>query len=298
MATNRHPSDKDELSQAQFDEMRVTPLKSGTQFSFDLLAGALTGRDAARATGTLHVLGNPGGRIHLRGGGVICVESPGSPGPDALLLRTGRLSESEWTASLTSGTRGNIGETELHVVAMMATHDAAFTVVAGDVEDCVFTPQTLDTPVAMRGAIDPVRLLQETSRRITSLLALPCPLSPHRERVAPVPGADLRDLGPARAEIVAHATSRRTTRDIAFAVGRSVYPVTIEACRMVADGLMTVVTGTPVAASAQPPVPLRPRRPPESPPPPECEADDVPLPRSLRRQLLPKLFKQPERKKL
>ncbi|GGU34275.1 MarR family transcriptional regulator [Lentzea flava] len=289
--------------------MRVTSLKTGTQFSFDLLAGALTGRDSASATGTLHVLGNPGGRIHLRDGGIICVESAGSPGPDALLLRTGRISESEWTAALTTGTRGNIGETELHVVAMMATQDAAFTIVAGDIEDCTFTPQTLDVPVAMSTAIDPIRLLQETSRRISSLLALKHPLSPHRDRLAPAPGSHLRDLGPVRGEILAHATGRRTTRDIAFASGRSVYPVTIEACRMVADGLLTIVPGTTVtAAGPQLAVPLRPRQmprptppPPPPNPPPEPvsgdDGDDVPLPRSLRRQLLPKLFKQTERKK-
>jgi hypothetical protein len=286
--------------------MRVTPLNSGTQFSFDLLAGALTGRDAANATGTLHVPGNPGGRIHLRNGGIVCVESPGSPGPDALLLRTGRISESEWTAALTTGTRGNIGETELHVVAMMSTQDAAFTMVAGTVEDCVFTLQTLDVAVAMSTPLDPVRLLQETSRRISSLLALQHPLCPHRDRLAPAPGAHLRDLGPLRGEILAHATGRRTTRDIAFASGRSVYPVTVEACRMVADGLLSVVPGTAViSAGRQLPVPLRPRQPPSPAPPqnppPEPPAgdcgDDVPLPRSLRRQLLPKLFKQPERKK-
>ncbi|MFS8098712.1 hypothetical protein LFM09_16390 [Lentzea alba] len=293
----------------------MTTLKSGAQFSFDLLAGALTGRDAARATGTLHILGNPGGRIHLRNGGIICAESAGSPGPDALLLRTGRISESEWTTALTTGTRGAIGETELHVVAMMATHDAAFTIVAGDIDDCAFTPQPLDVPVAMSTATDPVRLLQETSRRITSLLALKYPLSPHRDRVGPTRGSELRDLGPVRAEILAHATGRRTTRDIAFAAGRSVYPVTVEACRMVADGLLAVVPGTTVTATPGPAVPPRPRRPPPAPPPapppqppppqpppPQPPAagdqgDDVPLPRSLRRQLLPKLFKQPERKK-
>ena len=290
----------------------MTPLNSGTQFSFDLLAGALTGRAAANATGTLHVPGNPGGRVHLRDGGIVCVESPGSPGPDALLLRTGRISESEWTTALTTGTRGNIGETELHVVAMMATHDAAFTIVAGDIEDCAFTPQTLDVAVAMSSAIDPVRLLQETSRRITSLLALKHPQCPHRDRLAPARGSHLRDLGPVRGEILAHATGRRTARDIAFACGRSVYPVTVEACRMVADGLLTVVAGTAVvAARPHPPVPLRPRQPPPAPLPPPHHAppspppappaggdgDEVPLPRSLRRQLLPKLFKQPERKK-
>jgi hypothetical protein len=238
--------------------MRVTPLKSGTQFSFDLLAGALTGRDAARATGTLHVLGNPGGRIHLRAGGIICAESPGSPGLDALL---------------TTGARGTIGDTELNVVAMMATQDAAFTIVAGDIQDCVFTSEAVEVAVPLSTAIDPVRLLQETSRRMTSLLALKCPLSPHHDRVGPARGAGVRDLGPVRGEILAHATGRRTTRDIAFASGRSVFPVTVEACRMVADGLLTVI------------------------PPTGHESDDVPLPRSLRRQLLPKLFKQPEKNK-
>lgn len=256
----------------------------------------MTGRDAAGATGTLHVLGNPGGRIHLRDGGIICAESAGSPGPDALLLRTGRISESEWNAT---GARGNIGQTELHVVAMMATHDAAFAIVAGDIEDCLFTPQTLDVPVAMSATIDPVRLLQETSRRITSVLAMKCPLSPHRDRIGPTHGSGLHKLGPVRAEILAHATGRRTTRDIAFASGRSVFPVTVEACRMVSDGLLTVVAGAVSGAAAGPSAPPRPGRPPAPPPdpPPEPSTGDVPLPRSLRRQLLPKLFKQPERKK-
>ncbi|WP_093588040.1 hypothetical protein [Lentzea waywayandensis] len=280
----------------------MTPLKTGTQLSFDLLAGALTGRDAARATGTLHVLGNPGGIVHLHDGGITCIESAGAPGTDALLLRTGRLSESEWTSALTTGTLGTLGETELHVVTMMATHDAAFSIVAGDVEECSFTPQVLDAPVTMTAAIDPVDLLQETSRRITSLQALEHPLCPHRERLAAARAATVRDLGPVRGEIVAHATGRRTTRDIAFAAGRSVYPVTVEACRMVADGLLTVVPGTSaVVRGPQPAIPLRPRRPPPpSPvpgPPADDDGDDVPLPRSLRHQLLPKLFKQPERKK-
>ncbi|WP_246291778.1 hypothetical protein [Lentzea indica] len=224
----------------------MTTLNSGTQFSFDLLAGALTRRDEG-ATGTLHVTGNPGGRIHLRDGGVICVESAGAPGPD-LVSRTGRI------------------ETELHLIAMMATHDAAFTMVAGDIEDCAFTTRTFNTAVVMSAAIEPVRLLQEASRRMTALLALKHPLCPHRERVAPAPGSTQGDPGSLREEILTHATGGHTTRDIAFASSRSVYPVTIEACRMVADGLMTVVPGTSPAG------------------------EDVPLPRSLRRHALPKPF--------
>ncbi|HEX7305288.1 hypothetical protein [Lentzea sp.] len=204
------------------------------------------------------------------------MESAGAPGPDALLLRTGRISESEWTAALTTGTRRGIGETELHVVAMMATHDAAFTIVAGEVEDCVFTPRTHDVAVPMSAPVDPLHLLRETSRRITSLLAMDRPLCPHRDRLAPSRGAQLRVLSPLRAEILAHATGRRTPRDIAFASGRSVYPVTVEASRMVADGLLAVVPGLSVVVPASRPViPLQPRRRPAS-------ADDVPLPRSLR----------------
>ena len=169
----------------------MTTLNSGTEFSFDLLAGALTGRGTARATGTLHVMGNPGGRIHLRDGGIVAVESAGSPGPDALLLRSGRISESDWTTALSVGAelrshqaelvaRGCIGSTALQVIAMMAAHDAAFTLVAGDIERCVLTADALDVAIPMNVPVEPVRLLQETSRRLSALSALPHPLSPHR----------------------------------------------------------------------------------------------------------------------
>jgi hypothetical protein len=302
--------------------LRVTTLNSGTKFSFDLLAGALTGRDTARATGTLHVMGNPGGRIHLRDGGIVAVESAGSPGPDALLLRSGRISESDWTTALSAGAelrshqaelvaRGCIGSTALQVVAMMAAHDAAFTLVAGDIERCLLTADAHDVAIPMDVPVEPVRLLQETSRRLSALFALPHPLSPHRERVAPTRGLHQieQELSPARREILVHASGRRCARDIAFVCGRSVYAVTIEVCRMVGDGLLTVVSGTSITGPATDRTPpLRPRRParpplppaPQNPPPkPIGDAgDDVPLPRSLRRQLLPRLFKQGERKKL
>lgn len=276
--------------------MRVTPLRSSTQLSFDLLAGALTAREAARATGTLHVTGNPGGRIHLRNGWVVSAESPGAPGPDTLLLRSGRISESAAPAS-----RDNVGTTALHVVAMMATQDAAFSAVAGEIEGCELTADVLDVAVPMSTGVEPVRLLQETSRRLTSLYALPCPLSPHRERVAPTREAELHEHSPVRADILTHATGRRCARDLAFVCGRSVYSVTIEICHMVGEGLLAVVPGTTVTTPAtEPAMPLRPRNPRRTPPVPETgvAGDDELLPRSLRRQLLPKLFKQQERKQL
>ncbi|MEU0884402.1 hypothetical protein ABZ345_37920 [Lentzea sp. NPDC005914] len=182
----------------------MTTLESDTQFSFDLLAGALTGREAARATGTLHVVGNPGGRIHLRNGWIISAESAGAPGPDTLLLRSGRISESALPVS------DNAGTTALHVVAMMAAQDAVFSAVAGEIENCVLTADTLDVAVPMSTGLEPVRLLQETSRRLTSLTALPCPLSPHRERVAPTPEAELHEhSGPCRHPHPRHRTALR-----------------------------------------------------------------------------------------
>ncbi|MEV6239451.1 hypothetical protein [Lentzea sp. NPDC051838] len=242
----------------------MTTLRSGTQFSFDLLAGALTAREASRATGTLHITGDPGGRIHLRNGWVVSVESSGAPGPETLLLRSGRISES-------AQPRDNVGTTSLHVIAMMATHDATFSAVAGVIEDCALTGDLFDVVVPMNSGIEPVRLLQETSRRLTSLYTLPYPLSPHRENIAPTLEAELHEHSQVRAEILTHATGRHCARDIAFICGRSVYTVTIEICRMIGEGLLTVTSNPPE------------------------EVDDEPLPRSLRRQLLPKLFKPPEK---
>jgi hypothetical protein len=181
---------------------------------------------------------------------------------------------------------------------MMAAQDAAFSAVAGEIEGCELTADVLDVAVPMSTGVEPVRLLQETSRRLTSLYALSCPLSPHRERVAPTREAELHEHGAVRADILTHATGRRCARDLAFVC---VYSVTIEVCRMVGEGLLTVVPGTTVTTpAAEPAIPLRPRNPRRPPPVPEAgvEGDDEPLPRSLRRQLLPKLFKQQERKQL
>lgn len=50
---------------------------------------------AARATTALRVSGRPGGMFHIRQGDVVAVETPGAPGVEALLLRSGRVSETD-----------------------------------------------------------------------------------------------------------------------------------------------------------------------------------------------------------
>jgi hypothetical protein len=219
------------------------------------------------------MVGTPGGSFHFRKGLVIAVDSPGAPGAEALLLRSGRVSEEDWTAAVREGVetrshraelaaRGNIGSTELQVVAMMAAQDGAFAVAAGDVEEHV-VDDVLSTDVLLpvvRG-VDAEELLRETTRRLAALAALPCAVSPHRERVVPAPGVDLstRLLTAERREILTHATGRRSARDIAYAVGRSVYPVTVEVSRLLGEELLVLAATTPVSRASL--TSLRPRHP-------------------------------------
>jgi hypothetical protein len=58
---------------------------------YERLSRSLAGCGREESTRELRVRGRPGGSFHLRGGLVVGVESPGAPGPEALLLRSGRV---------------------------------------------------------------------------------------------------------------------------------------------------------------------------------------------------------------
>jgi hypothetical protein len=217
---------------------------------------------AEGVTGIVRVTGNPGGVFHLRKGVVIAVESPGAPGAEALLLRSGRISEEDWTAALREGdftARGSAGSVELQVVAMTAAQDGAFAVTAGDLDGLVVDEPAADVPLPVADGIDPHELLRETARRLDALAALPCPLSPYRERLVPVPGAGPAALSVLRQEILAHANGRRSARDIAFAIGRSVYPVTVEVSRMLGAELLAIAQDVPAVTTQTRLESLRPR---------------------------------------
>ncbi|MFD8738123.1 MarR family transcriptional regulator [Streptomyces sp. NPDC059618] len=195
--------------------------------------------------------GKPGGVFHLRDGCVVAVESPGAPGAEARLLRSGRVSGEQWAELLreAGGTRwpeagliahGYAGAAQLRVVCMMAMQDAVFAVVAGDVEACgpLDTAYEPYAPVALGEA--PGRLLQDAARKLAAVAALPRPVRPDRER--PVPAAvpdEIRErLPPPQRELLAHADGRRTARDIAFATGLGVYTVTVGIARMLGEELL------------------------------------------------------------
>ncbi|WP_406332605.1 hypothetical protein [Streptomyces sp. NBC_00203] len=247
---------------------------------YDLLSRALDECHREKVTGGLRISGKPGGVFHFRDGLVVAVESPGAPGPEARMLRTGRIGGEQWAELLREGegkrwpetelvAHGYAGAAQLRVVCMMALQDAAFAVVAGRVDDCerLAVSQPF-APIAVGEA--PGRLLQEAARKLAAVAALPYPVRPDRERPAPIPGSDLRclRLSAAQRELLAHADGRRTARDIAFATGRAVYTVTVGMARMIGEGLLepTDETGPSAPITVHlPPTGALQRRPPSAP---------------------------------
>lgn len=203
---------------------------------------AACGRDGF--TGELRITGTPGGTFHFGDGRVVAVESPGAPGPEALLLRSGRVSGEQWAELVreSGGSRwpataliahGYAGAAQLRVVCALALHDAAFAMAAGRVEDCE-RRATAEPFAQVPLGEPPLRLLQDAIRRLTALAALPHPVHPDRER--PVPTGTDHGSGSLRRELLTHADGRSTARDLAFRVGRGVYTVTVEVARMLEEG--------------------------------------------------------------
>ncbi|NEB04530.1 DUF4388 domain-containing protein [Streptomyces sp. SID13726] len=210
------------------------------------LAQALAscGRDGF--TGELRVTGTPGGTLHFGDGRVVAAESPGAPGPEALLLRSGRVSGEQWAELVreSGGARwpataliahGYAGAAQLRVVCALALHDAVFAIAAGRVEEC--ERFATEVPFAQVPVGEPpLRLLQDATRRLTALANLPHSVHPDRER--PVRSGTDDGAGGLRRDLLTHADGRSTARDLAFRVGRGVYTVTVEVARMLDEGLL------------------------------------------------------------
>jgi hypothetical protein len=204
-----------------------------------------------RVTGALRIVGNAGGLFHLRGGAVVAVDSPGSPGAETLLLSSGRIKERDWTAALVKSVetrslqvalvaQGIISSTEVQDVATAVIQDGAFAIATGEIERW-FVDESVDLPLlpAFDG-VAPDLLLSETGRRLDAVASLPFPLLPYRDRVVAACETESAILTAEQREIIAHATGRRNARDMAFALGRSLYPVTVEISRMIGDGLLEI----------------------------------------------------------
>lgn len=202
---------------------------------------------------TVVVTGTPGGSIHVREGLVVAMETPGAPGVEGLLLRSGRIGEQEWSAVRASDTthehlaaelvdRGLVGAGELEVISLGALFDAAFALSLAVPDNWEVTDPV---PALYRNAgVTPERLLGEVSRRINFLAQEPGSVAAlARARMQPastahVPGTV--DRLPARHQNVLAATAdgRRTARDIAFTLGRGLFAVMVDLRHLLDLGLV------------------------------------------------------------
>ncbi|MFJ9895822.1 hypothetical protein ACIQPR_21150 [Streptomyces sp. NPDC091280] len=237
-------------------------------------------RDQARSC-TVRVTGTPGGSIHVRDGLVVAMETPGAPGIEGLLLRSGRVEEEAWAEVRASDTthehlaaelvaRGLVGAGELEVISLGALFDAAFALSLA-VPDA--WEVTKPVPVLHRNAgVTPERLLDEVARRINLLAGEPGSVAAlARTRVRSVTAAGLPGtVGglPARHQaVLAHADGRGTARDIAFALGRGLFAVMADLRHLLDRGLVrpdkpvadtrpsTAARGAPSASRSTAPVP-------------------------------------------
>jgi hypothetical protein len=114
---------------------------------FQAVRAALLACAAEHRSGVLRITGQPGGLIELADGGIASIETAGAPGPDLVLIRSGRITESGWAAAFTAAAehgqlaaelirRGLIGAGELEAVITIALADAMFAVASGSVDAC------------------------------------------------------------------------------------------------------------------------------------------------------------------
>ncbi|MGA2830602.1 MAG: DUF4388 domain-containing protein [Streptosporangiaceae bacterium] len=219
------------------------------------LREALTVCAAAGMSGTLRVTGHPGGAIHLVDGRVVAIETPGAPSPEVLLLRSHRITESDWDTAFAAAAvaggrmsaeliaREMVGSGELEGVLRTALADAMFVLASGTVEEYRSEPGPVDFVLPVEPGAETEWLLAETSRRIRVLASLPDRYD--LNRVMAAPGAAARPgvrLVESQDEILALADGRRTPRDIAFALGQGVFATILQLARLREAGLLVTAS--------------------------------------------------------
>ncbi len=231
------------MNVAIFEDDLVGPLREA------LVVAAVAGM-----SGALRVTGDPGGTIHLVDGRVVGIETPGAPGPEVLLLRSRRVSEPDWDVAFAAAAvargplraelvkNGLIGSGELEALLWTAVADSMFVLASGAVDDYRAEPGPVELVLPLDPGAEADWLLAETARRLQVLASLPA--RPDRDRIVAVSGAEepRGRFGERQGEILALADGRRTPRDLAFALGRGVYPTLLQLARMHEAGLLVTTS--------------------------------------------------------
>jgi hypothetical protein len=229
------------------------------------LGDALRKYSAARFSGVLRVAGRPGGTIYLDDGDIAGCETPGAPSLEVILLRSGRVTESDWNAAFAAAAvderpltavlveRELLGAGETEALLRTALADAMFALVSGRIDGWAEAPPAHCAlplvPAARAGW-----LLGEATRREQVLAAFPGPGLSAQHRVAAGPAAERagRGRGPGADEILALADGRRTPRDLAFARGRGLYETMLQLARMRAADVVVLGLGSPEFTPSHP----------------------------------------------
>ena len=222
-------------------------------FADSKLADALRQYAADKFSGDLQVDGQPGGTIYLTDGRISACETSGAPSLEVILLRSRRVSETDWDAAFTAAAvnerpmttelidRHLLGAGEVEALLRIALADALFALVSGQVDGWTEAPPA-DCLLPLTPAARSGWLLAEATRRGQVLASFPEPLVSAQHRVATVPGSVRADrvIGQGRDEILALADGRRTARDLAFALGRGLYETMLQLARMRDDDLVVI----------------------------------------------------------
>ncbi|MGC5013254.1 hypothetical protein ACLQ2R_21055 [Streptosporangium sp. DT93] len=217
-------------------------------------------------SGVLRADGGPGGALWVRNGLVVAATTPAAPGPESLLLRSGRVSEQDWTEAYAVGApagrlaaelaaRGAIGTAGLEAVCLAATFDAVFAMALYGVESCRVEPAGADDRLPLLPVLPGIevgRLLRETTRRMTLLAAWRRLGLSVRVRPVPVavPAPTLLGTDRIRRAVLERANGRRTPRDLAFVLGKGLFAVMSEVARMAEEGVLDL--GAPGRAAGDP----------------------------------------------
>ena len=230
------------------------------------LQGALRQAHYESFTGRLTALGAAAVEMRLVDGLVTAIATPAAPGPDSLLLKSGRVNQADWSRAVdTVGEHGRLDETlvsralvpggELDVIRVSALFDGMFAVCLDAPEDWETRPpgSGAEPALPLLPGVPPATLLAEAGRRYAKLThrwGSPAHLArarPHATAKATHPGTAVIAR---HREILLCANGRRTPRDIAFVLGRGVYAVMVDLGQLESRGM--VQAKEPTAATALP----------------------------------------------